>query len=138
MVSFSFNLAAFTDGNSPKRIQTQAEAGCLPDGVTKALRAVIDNTSEQISAIQICLSKILPSDGASKLERALKALKSLAKEDKVQQALEMIHNNSDVLVLCQTTRHPDGVVPWPQGKQPAICLFSCVRSFGRPRDRYLR
>jgi hypothetical protein len=51
--------------------------------VTKALKAVADNTSEHVSAVQTFLSEILPPDGASKLERALKALKSLAKEDKV-------------------------------------------------------
>ena len=64
--------------------------------MTKALKAVIDNTSGANIAIQICLSKILPPDGASKLERALKALKSLAKGDKIQQALEMIHKDNDV------------------------------------------
>lgn len=67
-----------------QRIQTQAKDGHLPDDVTKALTAVVDNTSEQVLAVQSCLSKILPPDGASKLERALKALKSLAKEDIIQ------------------------------------------------------
>jgi len=88
-------------------IQSQAETGRLPDDVTNALKAVVDNTSEQVSTVQICLSKVLPSDGASKLERALKALKSLAREDKIQQALEKIHKNNDLLVLHQTTRHVD-------------------------------
>ena len=88
-------------------IQAQAEDGRFPDNVTKALKAVIDDTSRQISDIQISLSKVLPSDSASKLERALKALKSLAKEDKVQQALEKIDRNSESLVLYQTTWHID-------------------------------
>lgn len=87
-----------------QRIQSQAG---LSENVTKALKAVVDNTFEQVSIIQNYLSKILPSDNASKLERALKALKSLAKEDKVQQALEKIHKNNDILVLDQTTRHVD-------------------------------
>ena len=90
-----------------QHIQSQAEGGRLPDDVTKALKAVVDNTAEQVSAIQICLSKVLPSDGALKLERALKALKSLAKEDEVRQAWEKIHKNNDILVLHQTTRHVD-------------------------------
>ncbi|KAL8763280.1 MAG: hypothetical protein Q9194_007384, partial [Teloschistes cf. exilis] len=51
-------------------IQSQAEAGHLLEDVSKALNAVVDHTSEQISTVQISLSKILPSDGASKLERA--------------------------------------------------------------------
>ena len=55
----------------------------FPDDVTKALKAVVDDISKQVSDIQISLSKILPSDWASKLERALKALKILAKEDKI-------------------------------------------------------
>lgn len=90
-----------------QHIQPQAEDGRFPDNVTKALKAVIDDTSRQISDIQISLSKVLPSDGASKLERALKALKSLAKEDKVQQALEKIYKNNEILVLHQTTWHVD-------------------------------
>lgn len=90
-----------------EHIQSQAEAGHLPDDVTKALKAVVDNTSEQVSTVQTCLSKILPSDDASKLERALKALKSLAKEDKIQVVLEKIRKNNDLLVLHQTTRHVD-------------------------------
>jgi hypothetical protein len=90
-----------------QRIQIQAEAGRLPDDVTNALKAVVDDTFEQVSAVQTCLSNILPPDSASKLERALKALKSLAKEDKVQQVMEKIHKNNNILVLHQTTRHVD-------------------------------
>jgi len=90
-----------------QHIQSQAEDGRFPDDVTKALKAVVDDTSKQVSDIQISLSKVLPSGGASKLERALKALKSLAKEDKVQRALEKIYGNNDILVLHQTTRHVD-------------------------------
>lgn len=88
-----------------RQIQSKAEAGHLPNELTKALKAVVNNTSEQVSTVQTCLSKVLPSDGASKLERALKALKSLAKEDEVQQALEKIYKNNELLVLHQTTRH---------------------------------
>ncbi|KAL6717746.1 hypothetical protein ACLMJK_003831 [Lecanora helva] len=90
-----------------QHIQSQAEDGRFPDDVTKALKAVIDDTSRQISNIQIYLSKVLPADSASKLERALKALKSLAKEDKVQQALEKIYGNNKILGLHQTTWHFD-------------------------------
>ncbi len=90
-----------------QHIQSQAEDGRFPDDVAKALKAVVDDTSKQVSDIQISLSKVLPSDGASKFERALKALKSLAKEDKVQRALEKIYGNNDILVLHQTTRHVD-------------------------------
>lgn len=90
-----------------QHIKTQAEGGPLPDDTTRALTAVVDNTSEQVSTVQIRLSKILPPDGAPKLQRALKALKSLAREDKVQQALEKIDKNNAILVLYQTTRHVD-------------------------------
>jgi N-terminal domain on NACHT_NTPase and P-loop NTPases/NB-ARC domain len=90
-----------------QRIQTQAITGRLPDDATKVLTAVVDSTFKHVSTVQTCLSKMLPPDGASKLERALKALKSLAKEDKVQQAVEKIHKDIDVLVLHQTTRNVD-------------------------------
>lgn len=90
-----------------QHIQSQAEDSRFPDDVTEALKVVVDDTSKQVSDIQISLAKVLPSNGASKLERALKALKSLAKEDKVQRALEKIYGNNDILVLHQTTRHVD-------------------------------
>lgn len=117
-----------------QHIQTQAQAGRLPDDVTKALKAVVDSTFKQVSDVQTCLSHILPLDSASKLERALKALKSLAKEDKVRQALEKIHKNIDVLVLHQTTRHVDtgdrileelsklSVAPPASSKSFGLCL----------------
>lgn len=82
-----------------QHIQSQAKDDRFPDDVTKALKAVVDDTSKQVSDIQISLSKVLPLDGASKFERALKALKSLAKEDQVQRALEKIYGNNDILVL---------------------------------------
>ena len=117
-----------------QHIQTQAQAGRFPDDVTKALKVVVDNTFEQVSDVQTCLSHILPLDSASKVERALKALKSLAKEDNVRQALEKIHKNIDVLVLHQTTRHVDtgdrileelsklSVAPPASSKSFGLCL----------------
>jgi len=117
-----------------QHIRSQADAGRLPNDVTKPLKAVIDSTSEQVSTVQIYLAKVLPSDGVSKLERALKALKSLAKEDKIQQALEKIHQNNDLLVLYQTIRHIDtgnrileelsklSVAPPASSKSFGVCL----------------
>ena len=86
-------------------IRTQAEAGHFANDVMIALKAVVDSTLTQISALRTRLVAVLPSDDAPKVERVLRALKSLIKEDKVRQALEMIHKNIDVLVLHQTTRH---------------------------------
>ncbi|KAL8784584.1 MAG: hypothetical protein Q9195_008985 [Heterodermia aff. obscurata] len=90
-----------------QNIRSQAEAGRLPEDVTKALKAVIDDTFEQIASVQDFLSKVLPSDGDSKLERALKALKSLAKDDRVKKSLEKIYKNNDILLLHQATRNVD-------------------------------
>lgn len=123
--SLSIRLSLLTA--TLQHIQTQAEAGSVSNDVTQALKAVVDNTSQQVSAIQVCLSKVLPPDGASKLERALKALKSLAKEDKVQQALDKIHKNNDVLLLYQTDRILEkvsklSVAPPASSKSFGICL----------------
>ncbi|KAL9638658.1 MAG: hypothetical protein Q9164_001417 [Protoblastenia rupestris] len=115
-------------------VELSAKAGHVSNDVTKVLKAFVDNTSEQVSIVQICLSEILPSDDASKLERALKALKSLAKEDKVQQALEKVYKNNDLLVLHQTTQHVDtsdrileelsklSVTPVASSKSYGVCL----------------
>ncbi|KIW09712.1 hypothetical protein PV08_12055 [Exophiala spinifera] len=115
-----------------QRIQTQANSHRLPDDVTKALTAVVRNTSEQLLAIQTRLSKILPSDSASRLERALKALKSLAREDEIQQALEKIEKNISVLVLYQTTGHVDtGDLILAQLSELTMISKSASRSFGK-------
>ena len=90
-----------------QRIQSQAEASHFPNDVVIALKTVVDYTVEQVVNVQTSLSHVLPSEGDSKLERAVKALKSLAKDDKVQQALKKIHESNDILVLHQTTSHND-------------------------------
>lgn len=92
---------------SLERITVQARAGHLPNDVTEALQAVVDSTLAQVSIVQARLSGIIPPENASKTERALKALKSLAKEDKICQAVDKIHNDIDFLVLHQTTQHVD-------------------------------
>ncbi|KAL8721410.1 MAG: hypothetical protein Q9181_007708, partial [Wetmoreana brouardii] len=117
-----------------ERIRSQAKAGRFPNEETQALKAVVNNTSEQVSIVQACLSKVLPSGNVSKPERALKALKSLAKEDKIQQALEKIHKNNDLLILHQTTGHVDtgnrvleefsklSLTPTASSKSFGVCL----------------
>ena len=75
--------------------------------MTKPLKLIVDDTFEQVLAVQTCLSKILPPDGASKPDRALKALESLIKEDKIRQIMEKIDKNNDILVLHQTSRQID-------------------------------
>ncbi|KAK6364242.1 hypothetical protein LTS17_012413 [Exophiala oligosperma] len=88
-------------------IRVQAESGTLPEDTIRHVRDVVENTCEHVSRIQACLSAIVPTKDASKLERTRKALKSLAKEDKILQTLTIIQRNNDILVLYQTTRHVD-------------------------------
>ena len=116
-----------------RHIQFQAEAGRFPDDVIKALKGVVYDTSKQVSDIQNSLSKVLPSDNASKLQRALKALKSLAKEEKVQQALEKIHKNNDILVLHQTTRILEALSDLSVAPATPLCPSSNI-PFGRDPD----
>ena len=117
-----------------QHIQSQAEAGHLLDDVTKALKPVVDDTFEQVLAVQTCLSKIHPPNSASKLERALKALESLAKEDRVRQAVEKMDKNNDILVLHQTTRHTDmGDLILEQLKELTMTSKSALGSFGKDK-----
>ena len=87
------------------RIAAQTKASRLPNDVAEALQAVVDSTSTQVTVVQTCLSTILPPENASKIERAVKALKSLAREDKMCRAVDKIHQDIDFLVLHQTTQH---------------------------------
>ena len=116
-----------------QHIRSQAEDGRFPEDVKRALKLVVDDTSKHVSDIQISLSKVLPSDGASKLEKALKALKSLAKEDKVQRALEKIYGNNDILVLHQTTQALSKLSVTPPTPPTLPCPPSNI-PFGRDPD----
>ena len=116
-----------------QHIRSQAEDGRFPEDVKRALKLVVDDTSKHVSDIQISLSKVLPSDGASKLEKALKALKSLAKEDKVQRALEKIYGNNDILVLHQTTQALSKLSVTPPTPPTLPCPSSNI-PFGRDPD----
>ena len=101
--SLSLRLPLLT--STLQDIESQAKTGHIPDSAAKALHAVVDSTSQYVSILQVQLKKVLPSEDASRLERASKALKSLAKENQIQQALEKIYKNNDILILYQTTRH---------------------------------
>ena len=118
---------------SLRHIQFQAEAGRFPDDVIKALKGVVNDTSEQVSDVQNSLSKVLPSDNASKFERAVKALKSLAKKEKMQQTLEKIHKNNDILVLHQTTRILEALSELNVTSATSLCPSSNI-PFGRDPD----
>ena len=115
-------------------IKSRAQTRQLSDDVIKALIAVVDSTSEQVFIVHTYLSQVLLGNNASKTERALKALKSLAKENKIQEALEKIHKSNDLLVLHQTTHHVDtsdrileelsklSVTPVAHSKSYGVCL----------------
>ncbi|KAL8990337.1 MAG: hypothetical protein Q9169_008145, partial [Polycauliona sp. 2 TL-2023] len=90
-----------------RQIQNRARAGSLSDEVKNALAAVVSNITEQVSTVHEFLPDVLPADGATKRERALRALKSVKKEDKIHKTWERIYENIDVLILFQTTRHSD-------------------------------
>lgn len=115
-----------------KNIQDQAEAGRLRTDVSSTLLVVVADTSEQVQILQTYLSSILLPNGASKLERVFKALESLAKDDKVKQAMERIEKNSNTLVLYQTTRHADtGDLVLAQLTELTLTSRSALGSFGK-------
>ena len=103
--SLSVRLPLLTD--TLKQIAARAENVHSPGHVTQALQAVVDSTSTQVSIGQAYLAKILPLKDATMINRAVKALKSLAKEDKVCQAVDTIQKNIGFLMLYQTTQHAD-------------------------------
>lgn len=86
-------------------IERQAQAGRLPADVVVALTVLITGTAVQVSTVQKALSSIIPASDASRTQRALKALRSLAKEKDVVTAVEKIHQDIDFLVLHQATQH---------------------------------
>ena len=90
-----------------QRIETRVQAGYVQDNTAKDLERLVNSISDQVMVLQQYLDRIIPKDGVSRLERAVKGLKSLAKEDKVKQALKKIHQGIDVVVLHQTTSHVD-------------------------------
>ncbi|KAL8992383.1 MAG: hypothetical protein Q9169_007141 [Polycauliona sp. 2 TL-2023] len=90
-----------------KRIKTQATAGSLSNAGKDALAAVVSNITEQVSTVYDLLSRVLPLDAASRPERIVRTLKSIAKEDKVHKAWDRIDESIGVLLLYQTSKHTD-------------------------------
>lgn len=101
--SLSTRLPLLT--SSLRFIASQAQAGRLPDDVVKALQPLIASTATQVSILQTYLSQISPLTDASRVQRAVKALKSLAKEGQIRMAVEKVHHDIDFLVLHQTTQN---------------------------------
>jgi hypothetical protein len=86
-----------------RRIQTRAQAGYVQEKVAKDLDRLVNSILNQFSVLQGCLDRIVPAASASRIEKTLKGLQSLAKDEKVERAVEKIHNGIEVLVLHQTT-----------------------------------
>jgi len=79
-LSFSIDLIAFTDENT----STHSDLGTnIP-----LSQECHGNTKDEIRSNMS--AKVFPFNSASKLERALKELKSLAKKDKIRQAVEKL------------------------------------------------
>ncbi|KAL8785428.1 MAG: hypothetical protein Q9213_003358 [Squamulea squamosa] len=106
----------------------------LSDDATETVIPAVDNTSQQVAALQTCLSGIFPPDNAPKLKRVLKALKSLAKENIVQQLLDKIDKNIDYLRLYQTTRQVDtGDLILAQLSKLTVASEAASASFGKDK-----
>lgn len=105
LVAFSTRLSLLS--TSLRLISSQAQAGRLSTDVVEALQPLITSTSNRVIVLQTCLSQILPPTNTSRLQRATKALKSLAKEKDIQAVVDKIHKDIDFLVLHQTTQYID-------------------------------
>lgn len=106
------SFRSLTDGlplltGTLRSIRARAQAGHVPDEIAKHLQRLVESISDEVRALQQCLDRTIPAAGASRVERALKALKSLAKDDKVKETISKIHNSIGVLVLHQTTQNVD-------------------------------
>lgn len=86
-----------------QRIETRAQAGHITIDVTKELNILVNSILEQVVIVEQCLERTVPPPGASRFDRVLVGVRSLAKDDKVKQAVEKIHHGIDVLALHQTT-----------------------------------
>ena len=103
--SLSVRLPSLT--TSLERISANAKTEHLQSTAVDALEAVVRDTLVQLQIVQAHLLKIIPSEDASKLSRAFIALKSLAKEEKINHTVEKIFKNIKVLILDQTTQHTE-------------------------------
>jgi len=88
-------------------ITYQAQAGRLQDELATALQSLVQSTTVQVSILETHLTQVTPPTDATRIERTVKALRSLTKDGKIRMAMEKAHRDIDFLVLHQTTQHVD-------------------------------
>ncbi len=86
-----------------QRIQARAQAGHVHEDVAKNLDRLVNSILNQANFLHECLDRIVPASNASRLEKSLKGLQSLANDEKVKQAIAKVQDDIGVLVLHQTT-----------------------------------
>ena len=86
-----------------QHVQARAEAGQVAVEVAKEVNILVNGILEQVKLVKQYLERITPAASASRFDRVLNGLKSLAADQKVKQAVERINLGIQVLVLHQTT-----------------------------------
>lgn len=84
-------------------IKDRAQDGSLGGQEARSLRKVLENISGQLFDLQRRLDELVPGPNASKWERTFKSFKSVAKEDRLNQAMLNLSRDIDSVMLHQTT-----------------------------------
>lgn len=84
-------------------IKDRAQDGSLGGQEVRSLRKVLENISGQLFDLQRRLEELVPGPNASKWERTYKSFKSVAKEDRLNEAMLNLSRDIDSVMLHQTT-----------------------------------
>lgn len=89
-----------------RRIEERANFGLVESQTRKALIPTLEGCKERVARLLTILDEMLPKESDSSLKRAIKALRSLAKDKQVQLLLEGINGYLAILTFHNTSGLP--------------------------------
>lgn len=83
-----------------KRIKAEADAGRLDRATTEALTPCVRGCENQVEKLEVRLQGLLPSGNDTFMERTVKALNSLIRNQDIQEIAARLHNKIVLLLTC--------------------------------------
>jgi hypothetical protein len=90
-----------------RNVESQIKSGLIKHGVEESLKAVVDNSLNQVQALETILDKVLPSGKPGPFRKQLQALRSLSYDEKVAKSLSQLQSNIQLIVFHQSTHQID-------------------------------
>ena len=92
-----------------KNLRRRASSGRVGSDTQHELEGVVRSLENELRSLDALLANVLPKSGASSLERAVKALKSVKMESRVERHVDFIRSYVNVLSAFLVARSDEGI-----------------------------